>query len=102
MGCLKKMQAPAYTLVQSIRHEGYQRRLADLGLFTLEQRSLRGLLIETFKNLGGFSGLEPAAVFELSVNRRWNHGHKLVPQRFNTVLYRDFLTVRVCNMWNSL
>ena len=99
---LEKVQARATRLVPSIRHKGYQRRLADLGLFTLEQRRLRGLLIETFKILRGFSGLDPASVFELSVNRTRNHGYKVVPPRFNTVLYRDFPTVRVCNLWNSL
>ena len=31
-----------------------------------------------------------------------HHGYKVVPPRFNTVLYRDFPTVRVCNLWNSL
>lgn len=99
---LEKVQARATKLVPSIRHKGYQRRLADLGLFTLEQRRLRGLLIETFKILRGFSGLDPASVFELSVNRTRNHGFKLVPPRFNTALFRDFPTVRVCNLWNSL
>ena len=99
---LEKVLAPATKLVPSIRHKGYQRRLADLELFTLEQRRLRGLLIETFKILRGFSGLDPASVFELSVNRTQNHGYKVVPPRFNTVLYKDFPTVRVCNLWNSL
>ena len=39
---LEKVQARATKLVPSIRHKGYQRRLADLGLFTLEQRRLTG------------------------------------------------------------
>ena len=41
-------------------------------------------------------------MFELSVNRTRNHGYKLVPPRFNTVLYWDFPMVRVCKLWNSL
>ena len=99
---LEKVQAQANKLVLSIRHKGYQRRLADLGLFTLEQRRLRGLLIETFKILRGFGGLDPASVFELFMNRTRNHGYKVVPPRYNTMLYRVFPTVRVCNLWNSL
>ena len=71
---LKNVQARDSKLVPSIRHKRYQRRLADLGLFTLEQRRLRGLLIETFNILRGFSQLDPASLFELSVNRTWNHG----------------------------
>ena len=99
---LEKVQARATKLVPSIRHKEYQRRLADLGLFTLEQRRLRGLLIETFKILTGFSGLDPASVYELSVNRTRNHGYKVVLPRFNTVLHSDYPTVRVCNLLNSL
>ena len=99
---LKKVLARATKLVLPIRHKGYQRRLADLGLFTLEQRRLRGLLIETIKILRCFTGLDPASVFELSGNRTRNHGFKVVPPRFNTVLYRDFPTFRVGNLWNSL
>ena len=99
---LEKVQARDTKLVPSIRHKGYQRKLADFWLFTLEQRRLRGLLIETFKILRVFSGLYPAFLFELSVNRTRNHGFKMVPPRFNTVLYRDFPMVRMCNLWNSL
>ena len=52
--------------------------------------------------LRGFSGLGLVSVFELSINRTRNHGFKVVLPRFNTVLYRDFPTVRMCNLWNSL
>ena len=62
---LEKVQAWATKLVPSIRHKRYQRRLADLGLFTLEQRRIWCLLIETFNILKGFSRLDPASVFEL-------------------------------------
>lgn len=99
---LERVQARATKLVPSIRNKGYPRRLADLGLFTLEQRRLRGQLIETFKLLRGFTGLDPASLFQLSENQTRNHGFKVVPPRFNTVLYRDFPTVKVCNLWNSL
>ena len=38
---LEKVQAQATKLVPSISQKGYQRRLADLGLFGLEKRRLR-------------------------------------------------------------
>ena len=41
-------------------------------------------------------------MFELSGNRTWNHGFKVVPPSFNTVLYRDFPMVSFCNLWNFL
>ena len=87
---LEKVQYRATKLVLLIHHKGYQRRLTDLGLFTLKQRRLRGLLIETFKILRGFSWLDQASLFELSANRTRNHSFKVVPPRFNTMLYSEF------------
>ena len=99
---LERVQERATKLVPSIRLKGYQRRLQDLGLFTLEQRRLRGLLIETFKVLRGFSDVDAGNLFTLSQNPTRNHGFKVVPPRFRTTKFRDFPTVRVCNVWNSL
>ena len=100
----EKVQARATKLVPAIRHNGYQRRLPDLGLFKFEQRRLRGLLIETFKILRGISGLDPASVFELSVNRTRNQGYKLVPPRFNTVSIgiSQRLGCALCNLWKFM
>lgn len=99
---LEKVQARATKLVPAIRLKGYQRRLNDLRMFTLEQRRLRGQLIETFKILRGFNKVDPSNYYQLSENPTRNHGWKVVPPRFNTSVFRDFMTVRVCNVWNSL
>ena len=99
---LERVQARATKLVPSVRHKGYQRRLDDLGLYTLEKRRLRGQLIETFKILKGFCEIDPGNFFVMSENRTRNHGWKVVPPRFNSSTYRDFMTVRVCNLWNGL
>ena len=99
--CLEKVKARATKLVLSIRHKGYQRRLEDLRLCILEQRRFRGMLIETFEILRCFSGLDPASVFELSVNTTWNHGYKVLPPKFN-ISQQVFPMVRVCNLLNSL
>ena len=45
---LERVQARATKLIPEIRNKGYERRLQDLNLFTLEQRRLRGQLIEFF------------------------------------------------------
>ena len=99
---LERVQERATKLVPSIRFKGYQRRLRDLKLFTLEQRRLRGQLIETFKYLRGFNSADAGELFTLSNNPTRNHGYKVVPPRFNTVRLRDFPTVRICNVWNAL
>ena len=99
---LERVQARATKLVPGIRNFGYERRLRALGMFTLEQRRLRGLLIETFKVLRGFSGMNPSSLFVPNVNPTRGHGLKVVAPRFSTSKFRDFPTVKICNVWNSL
>ena len=48
---LEKGQARVTKLVPSICHKEYQRRLADLGLFTLEQRRLRACSLKPLRSL---------------------------------------------------
>ena len=99
---LERVQARATKLVPAIRGKGYARRLEDLGLFTLEQRRLRGQLIETFKILRGISAVDPTDYFVLCANPTRNHGWKVVPPRFSTALLENFMLVRICNVWNRL
>lgn len=98
---LERVQMRATRLVPELRHYGYERRLVALDLMTLEQRRLRGQLIETYKIMRGHSTLDPT-VFSLSQNPTRNHGYKLVNPRFRTNKYRDLMTVKVCALWNSL
>ena len=99
---LERVQARATKLIPELRNLGYERRLLALDLLTLEQRRLRGQLIETFKIVRGMSSLNSSTVFTLSDNPTRNHGYKLVVPRFRTNKYRDFMTVKVCKLWNSL
>lgn len=99
---LEQVQARATKLVPEIRFKGYARRLEDLGLFTLEQRRMRGQLIETFRILRGFCQVDPEDYFVLCVNSTRNHGWKVVPPRFNTSHMENFMLVKICNVWNRL
>ena len=99
---LERVQARATKLIPEIRNFGYERRLLVLDLLTLEQRRLRGQLIETFKIVRGLSSLDPSSVFTLSDNPTRNHGYKLLVPRFRTNKFRDLMTVKVCSLWNSL
>jgi ribonucleases P/MRP protein subunit RPP40 len=51
--CLERVQRRATKLASGLRHKNYQERLKILGLTTLQQRCIRGGLIETFKILIG-------------------------------------------------
>ncbi len=99
---LEKIQARATKLIPSIRNKGYQRRLDDLNLFTLEKRRLRGQLIETFKILCGFNNIDPSSLFTLSENSTRNNGMKILPRRFRSRPCGDLMTYRICNVWNRL
>lgn len=98
---LEKIQARATKLIPSIRNKGYQRRLEDLDLFTLEKRRLRGQLIETFKILNGFNNIDHRNLFTLSETSNRSNG-KLQLKRFRTRPCGDFMTYRICNVWNRL
>ena len=99
---LERVQARATKLIPALRNKGYERRLDELGLFTLEQRRLRGQLIETFKILRGFSRVNPENYFTMSNNPTRNHGFKVVPPRFTTDILRNYMTFKICNVWNGL
>ena len=93
---LERVQARATKLIPEIRNKGYERRLQALDLLTLEQRRLRGQLIETFKIIRGHSTLDPNLIFSFSNNPTRGHEFKLEAPRFRTNKFRDLMTVKVC------
>jgi len=53
IACLEKIQRRATKLVHGFNKMSYEQRLEALGLYSLQQRRLRGDLIETYKILTG-------------------------------------------------
>ena len=53
--CLEKVQKAVTKRVQGLSHLSYEDRLVHLGLPTLDERKLRGDLIETYKKRGSRS-----------------------------------------------
>lgn len=99
---LERVQARATKLIPSLRNKGYQRRLQELGLFTLETRRLRGQLIETFKILKGIDNIDYRNLFTLNTNPTRNNGLKLELKRFRTSICGNYFTYKICNIWNDL
>ena len=78
----------------------YCERLKRLGLWSLEERRNRAVLIEVFEMVKGLSGL---SMFELSTTKHLSgHELKLNKHRSKLEVRRHFFTEQLVNRWNSL
>ena len=108
---LEKVQRRAVMMVTNIR-ETYEERLASLKMRTLEDRRIRGDLIETFKILTGKSNVVPETWFTFAssnatddtVRTRATTGYlNLVqPPIPKTEIRKNFFSNRVVDHWNQL
>ena len=102
---LEKIQRRTTKLVPSLKQLPYEERLSRLNLMPLEERRLRGDLIETYKILKGIDKVNQAKFFKLTQEHR-TRGHELKifkPRlKKGLLLRKNFFSVRVVNAWNSL
>ncbi|MGL5607408.1 MAG: reverse transcriptase domain-containing protein [Aeromonas veronii] len=100
---LERVQRRGSKMVTGMRHISYPRRLAELSLFSLHYRRVRGDLIYTWKILKGQLGAELQEFFKLN-NESITRGHtfKLLKSRRHKVDTRLTLSTRVVNTWNAL
>jgi len=90
-------------MVRGLKHLSHEKRLRDLGLFSLEKRRLQGdftaafqYLKEAYKKDGG--GLCPRACSD----RTRGNGFKMKEDRFRLDVRMKFFTLRVLRHWNRL
>jgi ribonuclease P/MRP protein subunit RPP40 len=74
---LEKVQRRTTKLVQSIASRDYATRLNILGLYTLEQRRVRGDLIETYKILTGKDNIKEHQFFTRATGTTRPRGNPL-------------------------
>ena len=101
---LEKVQHRVTKLVPGLQDESYEERCSKLNLPTLEQRRLRGDLIETYKILNGHEGSDYRKFFKLRENSSTRgHDWKLEKrEHVNTKVREGWFAIRVINPWNSL
>ena len=90
-------------LVPGFENMSIEARLKELGLPTLQQRRLRGDLIEVYKILNGLEGTDYRTFFKLRQSNTRGHNWKLQKKEHVRSQVREgWFAVRVINPWNSL
>lgn len=100
---LERIQRRATKLVHGLRNKPYNERLTALNLYSLEQRRLRGDLIETYKILTKKENIEPSQFFgDYKVTQTRGHTKKLYKEQSRLDIRKHFFSQRVVNYWNLL
>ena len=100
---LEKVQRRATKLVKEIKHLPYPERLRRLGLSSIEERVLRGDLIETYKLLTGKINVDPRQLFNVKTTGK-NKGTLPETGKHRPIHHArsKFFSIRVVNPWNQL
>jgi len=93
----------ATKLVSELARLPYESRLKALGIYFLFCWRQHGDLIETYKLLNGYYGVDWTKFFTLSpVQNTRGHHIKLYKKSSKLQLRSNFFTQRITNIWNSL
>ena len=83
-------------MIKGLEHISDEERLSNLGLFSLEKRRLRGVLINVYKYLRCGRQRDEARLFSVVCgDRTWGNGYKLKHRKFHKNVHKNFFTVRV-------
>jgi len=89
---LGKVQRRATKLITSISTLTYEARLEELDLYSLLCRRQRGDLIEVYKTLNSFYGIDPKDIFILQLGSATRgHQMKLFKPRMSRSISQHFL-----------
>ena len=80
---LERVQRRDTRMIEECANKTYEERLAMAGLTTLECRRMRADLLEVFKILKGFEGIEEQLFFKRHISNTRGHSMKLYKERVN-------------------
>ena len=90
-------------MIRGLKAKTYKERLLELGMCSLTKRRVRGDMIAVFQYLRGCPKEEGVKLFpKAPEGRTRSNGWKLVKERSNLELRRNFLTVGTINQWKNL
>ena len=100
---MEKVQRRATRMMEGLGGLSYEERLERTNLLSLEMRRLRSDLIEVYKIINGFEGLNVDDFFEFrDDNVTRGHSKKIYKLRSRLDIRKYFFTQRVVEEWNSL
>ena len=101
---LEGIQRHATKMIERFKELTYEERLKRTGLISLEQRRVRGDLIQVFKILKEIDRVDHRDYFEIISAGSKTRGHnvRLVKKRSRLDLRKYFFSQRVVNSWNLL
>jgi len=100
---LERVQRRATKMMRALEHLCYEKRLRELGLFSVKRRRLRGDLLYAHKYLK--DGCQEDGAILLSVvpsDRTRGNRHKQKHRKFRLNMRKNFFTLRMTEPWNRL
>ena len=98
---IEKVQRRGTRKIAELRGSDNEDRLKRLNLPSLVYRRFRGDMIQTYKYMYGYYGVDPLMTLEKYSKTR-GHALKIHKTRFKKTVRQRFFSLWVLNSWNSL